>query len=42
MMYQALIDQLQGLSIVSVGHRSSLARFHARHVRIEAGQLVVQ
>lgn len=42
MMYQALIDQLQGLSIVSVGHRSSLARFHARHVRIETGQLVVQ
>ncbi|TWR97747.1 ABC transporter ATP-binding protein/permease [Pseudomonas saxonica] len=42
MMYQALIDQLQGLSIVSLGHRSSLARFHARHVRIEAGQLVVQ
>ena len=39
MMYQALIDQLQGLSIVSVGHRSSLARFHARHVRIEGGQL---
>ena len=42
MMYQALIDQLQGLSIVSVGHRSSLARFHARQVRIEAGQLMTQ
>ncbi|MBC3384515.1 ABC transporter ATP-binding protein/permease [Pseudomonas sp. SWRI179] len=39
-LYQALIDQLPGLSIVSVGHRSSLKRFHPRHVRIENGQLV--
>lgn len=38
-LYQALIDQLPGLSIVSVGHRSSLKRFHGRHVRIEQGQL---
>ena len=42
MVYQALIDQLPGLSIVSVGHRSSLARFHPQHVRIVAGQLVAQ
>ena len=42
MLYQALIDQLPGLSIVSVGHRSSLARFHPRLVRIDAGQLVAQ
>ena len=41
-LYQALIDQLPGLSIISVGHRSSLKRFHARHVRIENGQLVEQ
>jgi putative ATP-binding cassette transporter len=41
-LYQALIDQLPGLSIVSVGHRSSLKRFHPRHVRIENGQLVEQ
>jgi len=39
LLYQALIDQLPGLSIVSVGHRSSLARFHPRHVRIGSGQL---
>ncbi|QNH79538.1 ABC transporter ATP-binding protein/permease [Pseudomonas protegens] len=38
-LYQALIDQLPGLSIVSVGHRSSLKRFHPRHVRIEQGHL---
>lgn len=41
-LYQALIDELPGLSIVSVGHRSSLKRFHGRHVRIENGQLVEQ
>ena len=40
--YQALIDELPGLSIVSVGHRSSLKRFHQRHVRIENGHLVDQ
>ncbi|MFL9672195.1 ABC transporter ATP-binding protein/permease [Pseudomonas marginalis] len=38
-LYQALIDELPGLSIVSVGHRSSLKRFHGRHVRIEGGWL---
>lgn len=41
-LYQALIDQLPGLSIVSVGHRSSLKRFHPRHVRIDQGRLVEQ
>ncbi len=41
-LYQALIDELPGLSIVSVGHRSSLKRFHGRHVRIEGGQLLEQ
>ena len=41
-LYQALIDQLPGLSIISVGHRSSLARFHPRHVRIESGHLMAQ
>ncbi|MCK3863563.1 ABC transporter ATP-binding protein/permease [Pseudomonas sp. B329] len=41
-LYQALIDQLPGLSIVSVGHRSSLKRFHGRHVRIEGGRLQEQ
>lgn len=41
-LYQALIDELPGLSIVSVGHRSSLKRFHGRHVRIDGGQLQEQ
>ena len=41
-LYQALIDALPGLSIVSVGHRSSLKRFHGRHVRIEGGMLQEQ
>jgi putative ATP-binding cassette transporter len=41
-LYQALIDELPGLSIISVGHRSSLKRFHPRHVRIENGHLVDQ
>ncbi|MBC2382384.1 ABC transporter ATP-binding protein/permease [Pseudomonas sp. WS 5106] len=41
-LYQALIDELPGLSIVSVGHRSSLKRFHGRHVRIEGGRLLEQ
>ena len=41
-LYQALIDQLPGLSIVSVGHRSSLKRFHGRHVHIEGGRLQEQ
>lgn len=41
-LYEGLIERLPGLSIVSVGHRSSLKRFHPRHVRIESGQLQVQ
>jgi len=41
-LYQALIDQIPGLGIVSVGHRSSLKKFHPRHLRIERGHLVTQ
>ncbi|WP_191486166.1 ABC transporter ATP-binding protein/permease [Pseudomonas sp. FEN] len=41
-LYQALIDQIPGLGIVSVGHRSSLRKFHPRHLRIERGHLVPQ
>lgn len=41
-LYQALIDQLPGVSVLSVGHRSSLRRFHPRQVRIEDGRLVEQ
>ncbi|WP_407312290.1 ABC transporter ATP-binding protein/permease [Pseudomonas sp. nanlin1] len=42
LMYQTVLDSLPGVSVVSVGHRSSLKRFHRRHVRIEGGQLKVQ
>jgi putative ATP-binding cassette transporter len=38
-LYQALIDELPGVTLLSIGHRSSLKRFHSRHLRIEDGQL---
>jgi vitamin B12/bleomycin/antimicrobial peptide transport system ATP-binding/permease protein len=38
-LYQALIDELPGVTLLSVGHRSSLKRFHRRHLRIDGGQL---
>ena len=41
-LYQALIDELPGVSLLSIGHRSSLKRFHRRHLRIEGGQLLEQ
>ncbi len=41
-LYQGLIDTLPGLSVLSVGHRSSLQRFHPRLVRIEQGHLQAQ
>ncbi|AMB86804.1 ABC transporter ATP-binding protein [Pseudomonas agarici] len=41
-LYEALIEQIPGIGIVSVGHRSSLNKFHTRHLRIERGQLVSQ
>ena len=41
-LYQELISRLPDLTIVSVGHRSSLKRFHTRQVRIQDGQLVTQ
>lgn len=41
-LYEGLTERLPGLSIVSVGHRSSLNRFHPRRVRIESGQLQAQ
>ncbi len=42
MLYQALIDQLPDVTLVSIGHRSSLQRFHKRLLRIEGGQLQEQ
>lgn len=41
-LYQALIDELPGVTLVSIGHRSSLKRFHRRHLRIEGGHLIEQ
>jgi putative ATP-binding cassette transporter len=41
-LYQALIDELPGVTLLSIGHRSSLRRFHRRHLRIEGGQLLEQ
>jgi putative ATP-binding cassette transporter len=41
-LYQALLDELPGLTLLSIGHRSSLKRFHRRHLRIEGGQLQEQ
>ncbi|BBP79344.1 ABC transporter ATP-binding protein [Pseudomonas sp. Ost2] len=41
-LYEALIRQVPGIGIVSVGHRSSLNKFHTRHLRIERGHLVPQ
>ncbi len=38
-LYQALLDVLPGVTLLSIGHRSSLKRFHRRHVRIDGGQL---
>ncbi|MEN0105191.1 MAG: ABC transporter ATP-binding protein/permease [Pseudomonas sp.] len=39
-MYQLLNDKLPGSSLVSIGHRSSLQRFHSRQIRLEDRGLV--
>jgi putative ATP-binding cassette transporter len=39
LLYQALIDELPEVTLLSIGHRSSLKRFHRRHLRIEGGHL---
>ncbi|CAM3309701.1 ABC transporter ATP-binding protein [Pseudomonas floridensis] len=39
-MHHALIEQIPGLTLLSVGHRSTIKRFHGRHVQVEDGQLV--
>ncbi|RMQ47409.1 ABC transporter ATP-binding protein [Pseudomonas cichorii] len=38
-LYRALLDELPDMTILSIGHRSSLKRFHARDLRIEAAEL---
>jgi putative ATP-binding cassette transporter len=39
-MYQAVLERLPGVTLISVGHRSSLKAFHSRQLRVEQGQLV--
>ncbi|MBI6856058.1 ABC transporter ATP-binding protein/permease [Pseudomonas cichorii] len=41
-LYQALIDERPGMTILSIGHRSSLKRFHDRYLRVEGGKLLEQ
>ncbi|MEE4998200.1 ABC transporter ATP-binding protein/permease [Pseudomonas alliivorans] len=39
-MHHAIFNEIPGLTLLSVGHRSSLKRFHGRHVQVEDGQLI--
>ncbi|MBX8502097.1 ABC transporter ATP-binding protein/permease [Pseudomonas cichorii] len=41
-LYQALIDERPDMTILSIGHRSSLKRFHDRYLRVEGGKLLEQ
>ncbi|QEY75583.1 ABC transporter ATP-binding protein/permease [Pseudomonas denitrificans (nom. rej.)] len=38
-LYQVLLDQLPGVTLVSIGHRVSLKRFHSRQLRLEEHRL---
>ncbi|RJG11920.1 ABC transporter ATP-binding protein/permease [Pseudomonas cavernicola] len=38
-LYQLLVDELPDTSLISIGHRSSLKRFHERQLRLENRQL---
>lgn len=42
LLYELLIERLPGVGIVSVGHRSTLKRFHPRLMRIGEGRLLAQ
>ncbi|GFM53565.1 ABC transporter ATP-binding protein [Pseudomonas cichorii] len=39
-LYQALINELPDMTLLSIGHRSSLKRFHDRYLRVEGGKLL--
>lgn len=41
-LYQALIDEQPDMTLLSIGHRSSLKRFHERYLRVEGGKLLEQ
>ena len=34
-LYQTLLEQLPGVTLVSIGHRADLRRFHERQLRLE-------
>lgn len=38
-LYQVLLDQLPGVTLISIGHRVSLKRFHPRQLRLEEQRL---
>lgn len=38
-LYQVLLDQLPGVTLLSIGHRASLKRFHPRQLRLEEHRL---
>ncbi|MCP8463787.1 ABC transporter ATP-binding protein/permease [Pseudomonas sp. ZM23] len=38
-LYQVLLEQLPGVTLVSIGHRASLKRFHPRQLRLEERRL---
>jgi len=37
MLYRLLADRLKATTIISIGHRSTLAAFHRRRVEVAAG-----
>ncbi|MCV4290823.1 ABC transporter ATP-binding protein/permease [Pseudomonas capsici] len=41
-LYQTLINELPDTTLLSIGHRSSLKRFHDRYLRMEGGKLLEQ
>lgn len=38
-LYQVLLDQLPGVTLLSIGHRASLKRFHSRQLRLDEHRL---
>ncbi len=38
-LYQVLLDQLPGVTLLSIGHRASLKRFHPRQLRLDEHRL---
>lgn len=38
-LYQVLLEQLPGVTLVSIGHRADLKRFHPRQLRLDGRQL---